>query len=965
MRWLGCALWLVACSAWGVEPASFRAGGLEVQLDAQGRWQGLSVEQKSLAVRPAPLATLYEVERKTWHEPRRSYGQSPNEVRLGFPAAGVDASLTISDRRGALRVHCELQGAAGPARGFLLRFAVPVSAVGWQWHRDMQTAVRIEPGRVYENVVPLRAWADLPEFKDQPSLRMGYSDRNFCTVLSGPVGLCLAVPIDRPCIFRTAYDSRTEGGSLQLVYDFALSPDTRRPNQVTFDFDLYACDPRWGMRAALARYYELCPELFRNYVKQPGQWMAFSRLSEIDNANELYFALQEGAPEADYDDRLGVLSTTYFTHAGQGANVPNYDPEKDPLPPYETQVQAVEAAFKRTTGMDGVYQQVGLFDATGRFDIRRWTAYAHLIAQFNLDPELAYGKWTLGRARAMLDEFEHKRHAHLDGFYYDGLSSGINYRPDHFRTADAPCLWDPVAKKPLVNNFFSSCEFARAAAELMRPLGRITMMNGAMGASFYVAPWLDVLGSETGLRIPRAEFNYIRSITYRKPFLTLLKGNYEQKLGRSEIELYMKRCLAFGVFPGFFDWPTSGLGPGGRYWDHPRYFERDRDLFRKYQPLCRALAHAGWEPITEATSSEPAVVVERFGRGSAGLVWLSVINEQAQPHRTTLTLDAAKLGLPADAQVEELVAGGRLQLRGTQGKLKGDFRTSDPSPPAPLPQGARGAVDLELPADEVRLLAVGSAAELAAWHLGEALDVLDRGVAMRQLDAGRPARAVHWLPGRGGYGRETAGGQHHLVFGGPGRSAGETSQWVMLFQTKPQGLTLRVRAKAEGLKFSRGGCGVACRMAWVTRSFSHYQPETFALPEGTYDWRDFEFKLSPSEALRAVHVRPFLTSAKGTLHLAKISLVDAEGQEHAVDPDFREWYEPLPADLSGVERSMAAIRAGLAELQAAAQAAKPIKADTVVRACDDLTRQIRVQQAENSLRRVLRDLETIRGHVGR
>jgi hypothetical protein len=110
-----------------------------------------------------------------------------------------------------------------------------------------------------------------------------------------------------------------------------------------------------------------------------------------------------------------------------------------------------------------------------------------------------------------------------------------------------------VAKKPYLNNFFSSCEFARAAAEMLRPRGQITMMNGALGSSFFVAPWLDVLGAETGLRIPRESFNYIRTVIYHKPFLTLLKGNYEQKIGRPEMELFMRRCLAYGVFPGFFD----------------------------------------------------------------------------------------------------------------------------------------------------------------------------------------------------------------------------------------------------------------------------------------------------------------------------------------------------------------------------------------------------------------------------
>lgn len=206
----------------------------------------------------------------------------------------------------------------------------------------------------------------------------------------------------------------------------------------------------------------------------------------------------------------------------------------------------------------------------------------------------------------------------MDGFGYDGLCTGLNYREEHFRHSVAPPFWNPVAEKPVLNNHFDSCAFARAAAESFRACGQISVMNGALHASAFVAPWLHVFGAETGLRISREAFNYVRSISRHKPVLTLLKGNFEQVYGRDEIELFMQRALAYGVFPGFFDWFTSGLGSGGRYWDHPRYYERDRDLFRKYLPLVQTLATAGWEPITHARASCEQVFVERFGPGADG-----------------------------------------------------------------------------------------------------------------------------------------------------------------------------------------------------------------------------------------------------------------------------------------------------------------------------------------------------------
>ncbi len=927
--------------------ATLEAGGLALELDANANVTGITIGQTDLRVTPGPLVTLCEVEKAEFVAPAVT-GSPDQGLALDFAGAKVRGTLVVKSHGDALQFSCNLKGEDLPARGMLLRFAFPFDADGWQWHNDMQTAVAIAENKMYENVRPLRAYADLPEWQDEPALRMGYSNRNFCTVLTGPVGVCLAVPIDKPCIFRTAYDG--DARQLEIVYDFALSPDTRKPNEVDFTFDLYQCDPNWAFRSALARYYRLYPELFRTYVRDQGQWMAFSRLSEIDNANEFYFSLQEGASEPEYDDKIGVLSCPYFTHAGMGANIPNYDPEADPLPAHEVQVEAMEAAFKRRTKLDGVYHAVGLHDAEGKLDVRKWRVYAHLIAQFNLDPELLYGEWTLKQAIARIDQTKKSRNADLDGFYYDGLSAGVNYRPDHFRTADAPCLWDPVAGTPFINNFFSSCEFARAAAELLRPRGLITMMNGALGASFYVAPWLDVLGAETGLRIPRESFNYIRATTYHKPFLTLLKGNYEQKIARPEMELFHKRCLAYGVFPGFFDWPPSGLGPGGRYWYHSRYYERDRDIFRKYQPLCRDLAMAGWEPVTYARSSEPQVFVERFGPTREGIVWLTLLNEDSHPHKTSLTIDAKALKLDAaTVKAVDVVTGAPIDLKLRAGVL---------------------SADLEIPSDGVMALQITHPHVAAHWRVEKAVETLDRGVLMRQVDKGKPPILVHWLPQGKTYSREMVDAKTNLVFEGDGNSAQSAGQWVMFFQPKAEQIKLHVRASGQDLVGSKGSIGVSCRLAWVTPSYTHYETRFFDLDTGTYDWRDFEFTIDSEHALRSIYLTPTIgKSVQGALKLGQVSLSDINREEYVIDPEFSEWYEPVPDNMrERIDSDCQSLRTSLISLQ---NVVAELTAGTtremlgeVSGKCRKLGEFIAQEQAENGCRRVLRDLEAIEQHLG-
>ena len=938
---------------WGARMNAAMLKGGDVRLSVDDRTvtvEQLTVAGTTLRVNPQPFVSLCDVGTGRFDTPVVSGGSLPAETVLRFEGAKATVTLSAAEAPGALRVSCRLVGDPVPSRGVLLRFALPFDAAGWLWHNDMQTSTPVAATGLHENVRPLRAYADLPEWRDEPDLRMGYSNRNFCTVLTGPVGLCLAVPIDRPCLFRTAYNAGEK--RLELVYDLALTEHSREPRTAEFSFDLFTCDPDWGFRSALQRYYALHPDLFAVHIREQGQWMAFSRLSQIDNANEFHFGLQEGAPETAYDDKLNVLSTIYFTHAGMGANIPDHDPEADPMPPHEEQVAAMEAAFKRRTGRDAVYRQVGLHDASGKLDVRKWRVYAHLIAQFNLDPELPYGGWTLEQTDKRTQRAKQSRGGDLDGFYYDGLSAGINYRTDHAAKANSPCLWDPVARKPFINNFFSSCEFARAAAELLRPKGQITMMNGAMGASFFVAPWLDVLGAETGLRISRENLNYIRTTAGRKPFLTLLKGNYEQRIGKPEIELFMKRCLAYAVFPGFFDWPPSGLGPGGRYWDHPRYFERDRDLHRKFLPFCRAVATAGWHPVTHARLSQPDVFVERFGPDPDGIVWFTVLNESPSDRAVGLAIDARHLGIDPDrAHAVNVLTGTRGTLRPGEGTL---------------------SASLNMAAEDVVLLQVAPPAPAARWHLSQALAALDRGVRMRQVDRAKPPRAVHWIPGSRGthYARSFQADKPCLMFQGDGKKDFNCRQWVMLFQSKPEPLTLRLRARTRDLQGPEGAIGVRCRLAWVTASYSHYETRFFDIRGGTNDWRDIELPIRSKHALRAVQVTPGIAGGvTGSLELSRLSLTDPAGAEYVVDPQFTQWYEPVPDQLRArVDASCSAVRSALTAARTALAEPGSAAARETLLTAGGSTQALRAlvldAEAENACRRVLRDLETIDTHLG-
>ena len=93
------------------------------------------------------------------------------------------------------------------------------------------------------------------------------------------------------------------------------------------------------------------------------------------------------------------------------------------------------------------------------------------------------------------------------------------------------------------------------------------------------------------------------------------------------VDKYMKRSLAYGMFPGFFSHNASE----GHYFTRPELYNRDRPLFKKYVPLCKRVAEAGWEPITGARPATNSVYVERFGERL-----LTVFNDSGQSRTVTV-----------------------------------------------------------------------------------------------------------------------------------------------------------------------------------------------------------------------------------------------------------------------------------------------------------------------------------------
>ncbi len=153
-----------------------------------------------------------------------------------------------------------------------------------------------------------------------------------------------------------------------------------------------------------------------------------------------------------------------------------------------------------------------------------------------------------------------------------------------------------------------------------------------------------------------AELLYRRALCRGKPYCFLMNTDFG-RLSPEKVEKYMKRSLAYGMFPGFFSHNASQ----GAYFTRPELYNRDRPLFLKYVPLCKAVAEAGWEPVTNAESSDPRVYVERFGE-RPGRCLLTVFNDSPERRTVELTLDPS-LAAGGVTETPELVRHATLHWR--------------------------------------------------------------------------------------------------------------------------------------------------------------------------------------------------------------------------------------------------------------------------------------------------------------
>jgi hypothetical protein len=142
-----------------------------------------------------------------------------------------------------------------------------------------------------------------------------------------------------------------------------------------------------------------------------------------------------------------------------------------------------------------------------------------------------------------------------------------------------------------------------------------------------------------------------RTMSGGKPYLLLMNTNYDV-FTPEMVEKYFQRSLFYGMFPGMF----SHNAAENPYWQNPKWYNRDRPLFKKYLPVIKQVAEAGWQPVTGATCDNPGVLVERFGPDAGGAVYLTLMNDSSRAQKGQVALDTGVLKLKGPLVLREMVS---------------------------------------------------------------------------------------------------------------------------------------------------------------------------------------------------------------------------------------------------------------------------------------------------------------------
>jgi len=586
----------------------------------------------------------------------------------------LDARPDEDDMDNCLHITGQITDTRGEDRAITLMFALPMDAVGWKWHDDVRHSRVIEKGAEYTNSVNVHTGST--------GMMSLYP---FGCISDGKDGLAVAINMEMPAQYRIAYNSSTK--QFFIAYDFGLAGETDSfPGSAPFRFVIYRTDPQWGFRSAAKKLYEIFPDHFVCRSKDQGIWMPFTDVSTVQGWEDFGFKYHEGINNVPFDDKANVLSFRYTEPSTWWMRI---DPEierthENIINQLNEYAKSDESRRRRPAEATIIS---GSFDEQGRYQylVRNtpWTNGA--VFSSNPSPHIP------GNSEAKMSWNEETKRmlygpdakGEQDGEYLDSLEAYVtaneNFRREHFHYVSVPLTFSTSSKKPVIHKASSIYEFSKWLARDVHQMGKLMFANSVPHRFAFLCPFFDVMGTEMnwigndGSWRPASDswMNLKRTMCYQKPYLFLMNTRYE-RFTSDLVEKYFQRSLFYGMYPSMFSHNASE----DPYWRAPDLYNRDRHLFKRYIPMIKRIAEAGWEPITYATTDKDFVYVERFGPDADGNVYFTVLNDSSETQKVRVNIMRAELSLENQKATEDLVSGDSVKVSKDGKNLRFDLDMS-------------------------------------------------------------------------------------------------------------------------------------------------------------------------------------------------------------------------------------------------------------------------------------------------
>jgi hypothetical protein len=581
--------------------------------------------------------------------------QHPDHVR-------VDATVTTSSRRDI---------------GLQVTYTLPINASGWQWADDARRTRTIED--------------DMYSSLSSSSLQRT-SKYPFGAIFDRHSTVAFGVPLQKPRIFRIEY---VQGQGLRLTFDLGLSRKAGIGPRADFSFVIFTADPSWGFRAVTQRYYELFPSSFvrRTDPACEGAWFVAPPMEDLGSSYRDFglglnmVALGKASSQSystwgtryvKWDDDRGIYTSAYGHH--WAFYLPIGSPDS-PTPSYDDATARLQATARGSprdaAGVRLRDEARAALRSTARdFNGRRYyERYGEFLAHYQiLTPHIRPAPdWSSAVRRHQVERALRTAATtggRLDGLHLDSTSgmrrwgAADDYEQRHWAEATIPLTFSYDSGLVTLRGVLALHKHINDLADYVHSKRMILSANFNADvwrtAGFIGADEIDYFGIEQGLKA-RANGGsadpfalWKRTLAYQRPISTLDARVGKGTMSVAALDRQLQQNLFYGIFAGAWDpkVEADGIGTGTKWTD-----ERFADIWATYTPLFKELARAGWEPVTHARTSDPAVWVERFGPASRGLLLFTIRNETTirRPYRMTIDLRALARGPVRRALARERV----------------------------------------------------------------------------------------------------------------------------------------------------------------------------------------------------------------------------------------------------------------------------------------------------------------------